>query len=413
MIHPIVIPGWDRPFNVWDYWLLNVCFAAMYSGPILTKMYSNAPPHLEWDAWIRHVTIFVVMGFTISWVYFMGSLPAAGHTRLLVVFPALFVTATITSSFIQREETFWLVIYGGSFGFISVLRMLGFAFGYGPLKPLTNRGIRTFFIAAGLPVNIVSPPQCAPPTSSNDTAMESACKKVERHGTEDGKRRDPTTDNTNTTACPKEGKNIPIKRISLIGLVKVVVLKTVILAALYFLCEYSPYKGYNDEYQVLTIPLFGYLGLSALSDTLGGVAALIWDFGIGPSFDEPYASEALCDFWGRRWCLFTQRTLRETVFVPCTEFLEDITGRAIAKLVATMATFCVTGLFSEALHQTITSSENYTWFYFFTLQGVLVSVEKILFKIGYGKLSSLVRASVTFGILAYTFNKLLINEIHT
>ncbi|XP_057249811.1 long-chain-alcohol O-fatty-acyltransferase [Beta vulgaris subsp. vulgaris] len=110
-------------------------------------------------------------------------------------------------------------------------------------------------------------------------------------------------------------------------------------------------------------------------------AFLVGPFGLEleePS-DEPYASSSLQDFWGKRWNRMVSDTLRHTVYKPIRLTFVKFVGLKWAQVMATMATFFVSGLVHELMYYNV-SRVRPTWEVtcYFLLHGVCVVIEMAL-----------------------------------
>ncbi|KAE8650923.1 hypothetical protein Csa_001633 [Cucumis sativus] len=102
------------------------------------------------------------------------------------------------------------------------------------------------------------------------------------------------------------------------------------------------------------IPLFYclliYFFLEFLIGTTATLAKTVLGVELLPYFNEPYFSDSLQDFWGRRWNLMTSRILRLTIYDPCRNLTIGVIGRRPASMVAVIATFVVSGLMHELIY---------------------------------------------------------------
>ncbi len=62
-----------------------------------------------------------------------------------------------------------------------------------------------------------------------------------------------------------------------------------------------------------------YCLLGCLMDFPATVAISTTGLAISPHFDQPYASESMASFWGRRWNVATSNTLRSLIYDPIYE----------------------------------------------------------------------------------------------
>jgi hypothetical protein len=122
-------------------------------------------------------------------------------------------------------------------------------------------------------------------------------------------------------------------------------------------------------------------------------------------FDRPWLSQSLADFWGYRWNLTANRVLRDGIYYPAKERLEkaliipkqiqsnyaqvsngnqrsgqagqslSLARRKIARGVAALTTFVVSGLMHEVLIYYATGEATGEWTTFFTLHGIAFLLE--------------------------------------
>ncbi|CAK9322363.1 unnamed protein product [Citrullus colocynthis] len=124
-----------------------------------------------------------------------------------------------------------------------------------------------------------------------------------------------------------------------------------------------------------------------------------------PYFDEPYLSDSLQDFWGRRWNLMTSRILRLSVYDPCRKLTVGVVGRRPAAILALTATFAVSGLMHELIYFYMGRLAP-TWEVtcFFLLHGVCLAAEMAI-KSGVGgrfRLPGVVSVPLTIGFVVTT-----------
>ncbi|KAM7268479.1 hypothetical protein ACFE04_010645 [Oxalis oulophora] len=101
-----------------------------------------------------------------------------------------------------------------------------------------------------------------------------------------------------------------------------------------------------------------------------------------PLFNEPYLSNSLQDFWGRRWNLTVTNVLRPTVYDPTRMFLRrNLKNKEWARFGAVLATFLVSGIMHEVMFyyigRVIPTGEVTC---FFLLHGVCLGLEDWLRK---------------------------------
>ena len=164
-----------------------------------------------------------------------------------------------------------------------------------------------------------------------------------------------------------------------------------------------------------------YALLGGLMDGLSCVCLLVdGRVKLVPHFDQPYLSESLEIFWAKRWNRFAAGQLRSIVFDPlidnCAVAPPDANDR-VARFrrrqraglfrvaVATICTFAMSGIMHELVfyHLTGAISSGAGWFLFFSLNGVLVLVERAMWSrtAWYTNLPSYVRVAFTLALEVY------------
>ncbi|CAI9088307.1 OLC1v1022607C1 [Oldenlandia corymbosa var. corymbosa] len=166
---------------------------------------------------------------------------------------------------------------------------------------------------------------------------------------------------------PKPAKKLPF--LSYIGL------ELVLLAVLI-----GVVLSYRDKYHP-KILLVLYCCLVLLSvDCIGGASNFLSYAIIGLELElpsnKPYLSTSLQDFWGKRWNLRVTNALRRTIYNPVRTVYAVLLGKSLARLVAVLTTFLVSGLFHELFFYYLTRAKP-TWEMtsFFVLHGFCVALE--------------------------------------
>jgi hypothetical protein len=172
-----------------------------------------------------------------------------------------------------------------------------------------------------------------------------------------------------------------------------------------------------------------YLFGTIVLEVLAAIASATFGVTIEPHFDNPFAAASLAEFWGRRWNLLVSNVLRDTVYNPllyllgseelrqgndrarvsdsvsangarsdwsgtghgsglrqCSRSLSlvvelvsvgETEGRRfdVVKLVATLASFLVSGLMHELLVYYATLEATWEMMSFFVVQGIAVAAE--------------------------------------
>lgn len=187
------------------------------------------------------------------------------------------------------------------------------------------------------------------------------------------------------------------------------VAKIVLLSVLVYLLSKGNLSPIAKD---LLYPWAIYCFLGLLMD---GPAALVLSL-IGvlilPTFDQPWLSTSLSDFWGRRWNITTSHMLRVIVYDPIAEgrLIKKRNGEkfssvnAYGRLAGLLATFLMSGLIHEYIFWLLQSDGLLTlkWLAFFTVQGPLMMVEwklhEVAVKTGW-QARTLVSRAVTLALL--------------
>nr|GMD08932.1 acyl-CoA--sterol O-acyltransferase 1-like [Ipomoea batatas] len=109
---------------------------------------------------------------------------------------------------------------------------------------------------------------------------------------------------------------------------------------------------------------------------VAALARAVLGLELEPTFNEPYLSPSLQDFWGSRWNLMVNRILRPAVYSPFLDVSDKYLGRKWATYPAVIATFMVSGLMHELIYfylSRVRPTWEVTWFFF--LHGACVAVE--------------------------------------
>ncbi|KNC75964.1 hypothetical protein, variant 2 [Sphaeroforma arctica JP610] len=124
------------------------------------------------------------------------------------------------------------------------------------------------------------------------------------------------------------------------------------------------------------------LGATCAFDLAGAFVQRVSGNALAMSFDAPYMSDSLADFWGRRWNLFVQEMMRRTVYIPSIAYFGKVHGLSYqaAKAVAVMTCFIVSAVAHEYIMWSASSKFTWEWFTFFIIHGVLVVLEGYAWK---------------------------------
>ncbi|CAN6472147.1 unnamed protein product [Victoria cruziana] len=221
-------------------------------------------------------------------------------------------------------------------GWMSNFKLLLFCFGAGPL-PLHCHSLRRFVAFAALPIE----------------AKPLDLKKVNNH---------------DDNAISPLSRTLP--RIALACALTVPPLKA---------CGSDFAQRHRSAVLPLLYSLIMFAPLDVLLATATVPARLLLGVELQSQFNRPYLSTSLGDFWGRRWNLVVTTVLRPAVYYPVRSACSRLVGSSPARLVATLATFLVSGLMHELiLYYLIAEPPTWEWAAFFVLHGFLASGELCL-----------------------------------
>nr|GMD02892.1 acyl-CoA--sterol O-acyltransferase 1-like [Ipomoea batatas] len=119
-----------------------------------------------------------------------------------------------------------------------------------------------------------------------------------------------------------------------------------------------------------------YLFIDIILALVAALARAVLGLELEPTFNEPYLSSSLQDFWGSRWNLMVNRILRPAVYSPFLDVSDKYLGRKWATYPAVIATFMVSGLMHELIYfylSRVRPTWEVTWF--FLLHGACVALE--------------------------------------
>ncbi|KAI3904275.1 hypothetical protein MKW92_013021 [Papaver armeniacum] len=162
-------------------------------------------------------------------------------------------------------------------------------------------------------------------------------------------------------------------------------LKTLILSTVVKIYDYRQYLNPNVILVIYCLHL--YFGAEVVLGISRAIAKTILGLDLAPVFDQPYLSNSLQEFWGRRWNLMVTSILRSTVYNPVCRVSTPVLGKKLGPLPGTFLTFVVSGLMHEVLYYYLTRVDptwEVTWF--FVIQGVCTGLEGVIKKLLKNKL---------------------------
>lgn len=241
-------------------------------------------------------TLFLVSS-SLCFCFIIRNSIANGFFKFLLILPFFFLFLYIP---LQFQTIHFQGPIGFFIGWLGSFKLLLFAFGKGPLcSPATSSSLLRFLAVGSLPIEI--PDQSAANHSN-----------------------------------PK-----PVLSFSYGAKLGFLILTIV---AINFKNHFHPNAS------LLFYCLLIYFFLEFLIGSSAALAKAVLGVELLPYFNEPYLSDSLQDFWGRRWNLMTSRILRLTVYDPCRKLTSRVIGRKPATMLAVMATFVVSGLMHELIY---------------------------------------------------------------
>nr|GMD11346.1 acyl-CoA--sterol O-acyltransferase 1-like [Ipomoea batatas] len=114
-------------------------------------------------------------------------------------------------------------------------------------------------------------------------------------------------------------------------------LKAVLMGLIIRIYDYS--DSINPTVILIIYFLHMYLFLDTILAIVAALARAVLGLELEPTFNEPYLSDSLQDFWGSRWNLMVNRIMRPTVYSPFLDVSDKYFGRKWATYPAVMATF--------------------------------------------------------------------------
>ena len=274
---------------------------------------------------------------TLCYSHTVGKLVPEGTARLVALLPAivllLLLPLRLTSIHLGGPSSFFL-------SWLSTFKLLLFAFAKGPLSSNPSLSLPHFVPLACLPIKF--------------------------------QHQDP-----NTPKIPNNNDNKTRLRYTIM---------TILFAS--FLPLYEMKESFHPAFTLFLYCLHMYTGMEVVFALIAAAARRLLYIQLEPQFDEPYLSNSLQDFWGRRWNISVNRILHPTVYDPVVKASSRVMGRKWAPLPAVMATFAVSGLMHELVFYCFTR-EKPTWerwepswdsLCFFLLQGACLALEIALKK---------------------------------
>lgn len=293
------------------------------------------------------INVWITAILSICYCYYISKQIPKGFTRLLSLLPILslftLLPLSLSSAHLVGPTAFYLVWLGNS-------KLVLFAFGLGPLSD--PKTLTQFLSISLLPINFVS-------------------------------------ETTPNKPSPKWNRCADVA-------IKIVLLGIVIRA--------YDYRGILPNYVIHVLYCCHvYLGVELVLVASSALALVVLGLRIEPQFNDPYLATSLQDFWGRRWNLMVTGILRPTVYLPTLNYSSRFLARQMARGLATIAAFLVSGLMHELIYYYLTRvgpTWEVTWF--FVLQGVSTAAEVAAKEAGRWRFPVAVSRVVTLGYVMAT-----------
>ncbi|TXG55885.1 hypothetical protein EZV62_017198 [Acer yangbiense] len=289
--------------------------------------------HKKMEVELRNFMIlwFIVL-LSLCCCYAFGNKISKGIKRLLFVLPivVLFVYLPLDLySFHLNSITSFTISFLGNF------KLLLFAFGKGPLSSNPSISLAVFLAVASLPIKLQQNP---PPNGQNK-------------------------DHPSLNKKPKNGSPILVYAIK--GLILAMVVYT----------NTNYWEHINPKMVLCFTCLHFYLLVEMTLVLISALTGALLGLKLEPTFNEPYLSTSLQNFWGQRWNLMASDILRLTVHQP-TKMFTRVLGSKWDTPSAIVATFFVSGLFHELMfYHMVRVKPTGEMTCFFLLHGMWVAVE--------------------------------------
>lgn len=260
--------------------------------------------------------MWIWVGTSVSYCYWMRKVIPAGPTRLLSLLPviALFFFLPLTFSTVHLSGTL-----GFFLAWLANFKLLLLAFDKGPLSH-PEISLPRFAALACLPINLTKHPS------------------------------------TNTS----HPLHYAFKALVVALLVK----------------AYGYTQNIHPKLIMCIYCFHIYFLLEIILALVAALARTLLGLQLDPHFNNPLRSTALQDFWGRRWNLMVTTILRPTVYHPTLRAAATLLGPKWAPLPAVFATFLVSGLMHELILFYIGRMEPTFWMTaFFLLHGLSLTLE--------------------------------------
>nr|GMD08929.1 acyl-CoA--sterol O-acyltransferase 1-like [Ipomoea batatas] len=351
------------------------------------------------------ITIFVKIWLSIYlslfYCFFAAKMAPIGLPRLLLFLPviSLFLLLPLALHTVHLCGITAFVI-----SWLANFKLLMLAFNYGPLPSLS---LPHFLVIACLPIKIHQ--KHTQDSSNNTHSVSSAQQDSGQHRqlnwfvneTEEKVQKHQTLILTPNELF-REKPPVEVSENRQKSAVSYT-LKAVLMGLIIRIYDYS--DSINPTVILIIYFLHMYLFLDTILAIVAALARAVLGLELEPTFNEPYLSDSLQDFWGSRWNLMVNRIMRPTVYSPFLDVSDKYLGRKWATYPAVMATFTVSGLMHELIYfylGRVRPTWEVTWF--FLLHGACVAVEIAVKKVLRGRcwLPGILGTILTLGFVMLT-----------
>ncbi|KAI9169633.1 hypothetical protein LWI28_015321 [Acer negundo] len=257
--------------------------------------------------------LWLIVLLSLCYCYVIGNKISKGIKRLLFVLPIIVIFMYLPLNLYSFHLNF-LTFY--AIAWLCNSKLLLFAFGNGPLSSDPSMPIPVFLAVASLPIKL----QQKPPLNIQN-------------------KEHPSTENP---------KNVsPILIYAIKGPLLAIVVYITTNYSVYITTNYSVYI--HQTFLSCIACLQYYLQYEMTLALISALAGALLGLELEPTFNEPYLSTSLQNFWGRRWNLMASNILRLTVHQPTKKMFARVLGHRWATPLAVMVTFSASGLIHELM----------------------------------------------------------------
>ncbi|XP_031132006.1 acyl-CoA--sterol O-acyltransferase 1-like [Ipomoea triloba] len=284
------------------------------------------------------ITVFIKLWLSIylslSYCFFAAKMAPIGLPRLLLFLPVISLFLLLP---LALHSVHFCGITAFFISWLANFKRLMLAFNHGPLPSLS---LPHFLVIACLPIKIHQKHTDSSVGSSNNTnsAQDSGQRRQLSwfvNETEDRVQKHQTVIlSPNELFRDKPPVEVSENRQKSAASYA---LKAVLMGLIIKIYEYS--DGINPSVIMIIYCLHIYLFIDIILALVAALARAVFGLELEPTFNEPYLSSSLQDFWGSRWNLMVNRILRPAVYSPFLDVSDKYLGRKWATYPAVIATF--------------------------------------------------------------------------